>query len=135
MKKIILFLTLQTSITLQTIYAQPVTQEWVRRYSDTVSAFYSASSIRSDNAGYIYVLAETNNDFGFIKYDQNGSLLVAVTHWPSGGFESGGGTCFDVTPAGDVYITGEVNMGFSGWIYTVKFNSGGAFQWGKLVQH
>jgi acyl-homoserine lactone acylase PvdQ len=129
MKKLILLLVFLISS--EMLIAQPVTQEWVRRYNDSSSASWGSLSIKSDSLGYIYVLARTANDFGFIKYDSNGNLLVIATHWP-GGFETGGGSYFDVTPAGDVYITGGVNIGLFGWIYTVKFNSNGVFQWGKL---
>ena len=111
--------------------AQIVQQEWVRRFTDTATVNWSASSIKFDSLGFIYVLAERGNDFGFIKYSPNGNLLVVATYWP-GGYSSGGGSYFDVTPNGDVYITGGVNENFNSWIYTVKFNSSGVFQWGRF---
>ncbi len=131
MKKL-LYILVTLHLTLVTVLTQPVTQEWVRRYGDSLSASWGSLSIKFDSLGYVYVLARTTNDFGFIKYDSNGNLLVTASNWPSGGYETGGGNCFDVTPTGDVYITGSVNIGFYGWIYTVKFNSNGVFQWGKL---
>jgi hypothetical protein len=112
-------------------YSQQPTQEWVRRYTDTSSASWSAKYIKSDSAGFIYVLAETSNDFGFLKYSPGGNLLIIATHWP-GGYDNGGGSFFDVTANGDVYITGEVSINFNSWMYTVKFNSSGVFQWGKF---
>ncbi len=111
-------------------YSQPVTQEWVRRYGDTLPETINSSSIKNDNMGNIYILIRKNNNFGYVKYDHNGNLLTVASHWP-GGYEYGGGRYFDVTPTGDVYISGRVNIGLYEWIYTTKFNTSGIFQWGK----
>ncbi len=107
------------------------TQEWVRRYTDTSSAQWSASSVKMDSLGFIYVLGETQNDFGFLKYNSSGNLLFVAYYWP-GGYASGGGSYMDVSASGDVYITGLVQTNFIEWMYTVKFNSNGVFQWGRL---
>jgi hypothetical protein len=130
MKKflLIIFIIAKASIIL---FAQQPTEEWVRRFSDTASTNWNSLSIKQDSLGFIYVLAETSNDFGFLKYNQNGNLMVVTTHWP-GGFSYGGGGYMDVTSFGDVYISGLVGTGNLYWIYTVKFNTYGVFQWGKL---
>lgn len=124
-KLLILFLLLSIS----PVYAQ-FTQEWVNRYGDTSSTSWYSSSIKKDSLGNIYTLSESADDMGFIKYDQNGNLLLVATHWPGGYY--GGGNFFDVTPSGDVYITGNVNIELDIWIYTVKFNTMGTFQWGRF---
>ena len=113
------------------VYSQQPIQEWVKRYTDTSAAQWDATSIKIDSLGFIYVLGETQNDFGFLKYSPAGNLLFASSYWP-GGFDNGYGRYFDVTPQGTVYITGGVGIGFNTWIYTVKYNSNGVFQWGKL---
>jgi hypothetical protein len=124
-------LTIQTLLTFNLTAQQPVTQEWVRRFNDTSSAAWQAFSVKSDSMGFIYVLAGPGLQFGFLKYDSNGNLLVNASYWP-GGYTSGGGRYFDVAPNGDVYITGIVENNPIYWIYTVKFNFSGVFQWGRL---
>lgn len=113
------------------LYAQQPTEEWVRRYPQSSTVSSIGEEIKTDSLGYIYVLADTGNGFGFIKYDPNGNLLFSTTYWP-GGFDVGFGTIFEVTPNGNVFITGQVYISSNYWIYTVKFNSSGVFQWGKL---
>jgi hypothetical protein len=112
-------------------YAQPFQQEWVRRYTDTASSQWQGRSIKLDSLGFIYVLGETPNDFGFLKYNPSGNILLVATYWP-GGYDYGGGSYFDVTGSGDVYLTGGVSISLNDWMYTVKFNTNGVFQWGKL---
>ena len=132
MKKLfIIFLLFITHSSLFITFAQQPTQEWVKRYTDTSAAQWAASSIKMDSLGFIYVLGETQNDFGFLKYNSAGNLLFVANYWP-GGYDYGGGSYFDVTPNGDVYMTGLVETNFNEWMYTVKFNSNGAFQWGRL---
>jgi hypothetical protein len=113
------------------VYSQQPTQEWVKRYTDTSAAQWDATSIKIDSLGFIYVLAESGNDFGFLKYNSSGNLILVASYWP-GGFDNGYGNYFEVTPQGNVYITGGVAIGFNTWIYTVKYNTNGVFQWGKL---
>jgi hypothetical protein len=128
----IFYMLVTAHCSLVTVNAQPVQQEWVRRFNDTSSAAWQAFSVKSDSMGFIYVLAGPGRQFGFLKYDWNGNLLVNASYWPSG-YSSGGGLYFDVSPNGDVYITGTLDYTSQySWIYTVKFNSGGTFQWGRL---
>ncbi|MEO8512225.1 MAG: T9SS type A sorting domain-containing protein [Ignavibacteria bacterium] len=135
MKKIFFLLFIaHYSLLIANCFAQQPTEEWVRRYSDTSTTFRAAYSIKADSFGNIYVLAEKNNDFGFIKYDQNGNLLTVASHWP-GGYNNGKGEYFDVTSDGNVYITGYVNNNFNQWIYTVKYNTNGVLQWSKLYNY
>jgi len=131
MKKIIfIFLICNLQFVICNLLAQPVTQEWVARWGQSYPYGSGGSGVKTDNLGFIYVLADTGNGFGFLKYDQNGNLQFSTTYWPSGWYAGRGGH-FDVTPAGDVYVTGGVTQGSYNWIYTVKFNANGAFQWGK----
>ena len=118
---------------LQIAKAQQPTQEWLKRYSDTSLINYSGTSIKTDNVGNIYILAKTQN-FCFIKYDQNGNLLTIASNWPSG-YTNGGGTFFDVTSDGDVYVTGDVINGLNSWIYTCKFNSTGTLLWSQFYNY
>jgi hypothetical protein len=80
--------------------------------------------------GFIYVLTTGTYGFGFLKYNSSGSLLVNAAYSPSGYDNSS--VAFDVTRAGDVYITGISSINFNHYMYTVKFNSNGVFQWGKI---
>jgi hypothetical protein len=129
--KKLLYILIFIHITILPLIAQPVTQEWVRRFNDTSNVAWQAFSVKSDSQGYIYVLVSAGvSSFGFLKYNSNGDLLVYAHYWP-GGYESGGGRHFDVAPNGDVYITGLVNQFPYSHIYTVKFNASGVFQWGK----
>jgi len=114
-------------------FAQQPTQEWVARWPTPESTSPAmGKSIKQDANGFIYVLADTGLGFGFLKYDQNGTLLFSVHHTAPGNWSSGSSLYFDVSPSGDVYITGHVYIEIIHWIYTVKFNQGGVFQWGKL---
>jgi hypothetical protein len=130
----IFYILVTAHCSLVTVNAQPVQQEWVRRFNDTSSAAWQAFSVKSDSMGFIYVLAGPGRQFGFLKYDWNGNLLVNASYWP-GGYSSGGGRYFDVSPNGDVYIVGSVEINLNYWIYTTKFTSGGAFQWGRLYNN
>jgi hypothetical protein len=113
-------------------YAQQPTEEWVARWPGTLSSSSAGSSIKLDSLGFIYVLADTGNGFGFLKYSVTGALMFSSHYWPGGSYTVGYGLYFDVTKNGDVYIAGIVGTGIVNWIYTVKFNSVGTFQWGKL---
>lgn len=105
MKKLICLLFI-AHCSLQVVNAQQPTEEWVRRYSDTSVNSYSGSSVKMDNSGNVYVLARTGN-FGFLKYDQSGNLLLTASTPVPSGFENGSGKYFDVTETGDVYVTKE----------------------------
>jgi len=114
------------------IYSQQPTQEWVSRWPSSSPLSSWGKSIKSDSQGFIYVLADTGFGFGFLKYDQNGNLLLRAHNWPGGPYNGGAGAYFDVASNGDVYITGSLYIDLDEWIYTVKFNSNGVFQWGKI---
>ncbi|MCI0450499.1 MAG: T9SS type A sorting domain-containing protein [Chlorobi bacterium] len=117
------------------VFSQQPTQEWLVRWPPSSPANSGGNSIKLDNSGYIYVLADTGLSFGFLKYNQNGDLLFYASHWPAGSWTAGGGSFFDITPSGDVYILGNVNIDLDYWIYIVKFNTNGVFQWGKLYNY
>ncbi len=133
MKTILVFLLLfACNFKSYNIFAQPVTQEWLKRWPEASSVSSKGISVKQDSFGFIYVLADTSNGYGFLKYNSNGDLLLHATYWPGGSFTSGAGEFFDVTSIGDVYITGGIYIDLDSWICIVKFNSSGVFQWGKL---
>jgi hypothetical protein len=127
----LLFLTCNLLLFTCNLTAQQPTQEWVARWPSPSPVSATGRQIKTDALGYIYVLADTGNGFGFLKYDASGNLLFSTTYWP-GGYPSGWGLYFGVTALGDVYVTGSMNLQFDSWIYTAKFNSNGVLQWGKL---
>jgi len=113
--------------------SQTPTEEWVARWGQPYLYSTLGKSVKSDSIGNIYVLADTLWGFGFVKYSASGALILSAQHWLTGGpYTSGSGDFFDISPAGDVYITGKVSVNFDNWIYTIKFNTNGIFQWGKL---
>jgi hypothetical protein len=117
-------------------FAQQPTQEWVRRYSGPMSNGSSGLSVKLDNAGNVYVLTEistpaTLDDFGVIKYSPAGSLLWEGVYNSPGNL-SDQAAAFEVTGAGDVYITGSSGINFEYHILTVKFNSAGILQWAEV---
>jgi len=133
-QNLILFFLVNCTLLTVNCFAQP-TQQWVARWGQSYPYGAGGSAIKTDNLGFIYVLADTGNGFGFLKYDQNGNLLFSTTYWP-GGYNSGYGIHFDVTPVGDVYVTGDVTSGnYNEWVYIVKFNTYGVLQWGRLYDN
>jgi len=125
-----IFILVGLNLFLINCFAQQPTQEWVRRYTDTSAANWSNNGIKTDRMGNIYVLAESGT-FGFIKYSPAGNFITIASYFPPG-YLNGGGDYFDVTPNGDVYITGKISINFNSWIYTIKYNTNGVAQWGKL---
>ena len=113
-------------------YSQQPTQEWVSRWPSSSPVSSGGQSIKSDSTGNIYVLADTGRGFGFLKYDRDGNLILTAHTWPGNPYNGGGGAYFDVSPSGDVYITGGLYIDLNEWIYTAKFNSNGTLQWGKI---
>jgi len=117
------------------IYSQQPTQEWVARWPDPLAAPSSGKAIKLDSLGNIYVLADSTWGYGFLKYNQNGNLLLTAHYWPGNPYNGGSGSYFDINSNGDVYITGPIYIGTNTWIQTVKFNSNGIFQWGKIYNN
>ncbi len=114
-------------------YAQQPTQEWVRRYSPGANLSASGLSVKQDSSGNIYVLVAqatdtTYGDYGLIKYNPGGNLLWSITYNSPGNLDDTP-IAFEVTKAGDAYITGSSGINFVNHILTVKFNSNGILQW------
>ena len=96
-------------------FAQPVTEEWVARYTDPgINGSDRAKSIAVDRVGNVYVTGGSvrpneGYDFVTIKYDANG-----VQQWLSS--FSGSDHMSDIANAlaiddsGNVYVTGETGV-------------------------
>ena len=118
-------------------FTQPVTQEWVRRYSGLQPNIGSSGkSVKLDSCGNIYVLVRaasdsTNGDYGVLKYNSSGNLLWSAYYNTPGNLGEQS-HAFTVTGSGDVYITGITGINFIYHILTVKFDSSGSCQWAKI---
>lgn len=117
-------------------YAQQPTEEWVRRFSWGSNNYSSGLSVKSDSSGNIYVLVSqgtdsTHRDYGILKYNSSGNLIWN-TYYNSPGNLDDNPIAFDVSKAGDVYITGSSGINFVYNSLTVKFNSNGVLQWDRL---
>lgn len=73
----------------------------------------------------------TSSDYGLIKYTPFGDLIWSASYNSPGNLNDQP-TEFAVTKAGDVYITGTVNVNFETRINTVKFDSSGSLQWARV---
>lgn len=137
MRKLFNVLLILQSLLIFNLYAQPVTQEWVRRYSGLQPNIGSSGkSVKLDSYGNIYVLVRaasdsTNGDYGVLKYSPSGNLLWSAYYNTPGNLGEQS-HAFDVTGSGDVYITGITGINFIYHILTVKFDSGGSCQWAKI---
>ncbi len=76
---IFIILLFYISFSISNAYSQQPTQEWAKRFPVNSPTPTQGRSIRVDSLGYIYVLADTGNSFGFIKYDSNGNLLYSTS--------------------------------------------------------
>ena len=138
MKKIFTILLLILYVT--AINAQ-VSQMWAARYDGPQSPYNpagshdGASSIATDDSGYVYVTGFSFNDatdsiaYATIKYSSTG-----VVQWVArySGFANvpNAATAIAVDNAGNVYVTGSspgINADFD--FNTIKYNSAGAEQW------
>lgn len=138
MKKIFTILLLILYVT--AINAQ-VSQMWAARYDGPQSPYNpagshdGASSIATDDSGYVYVTGFSFNDatdsiaYTTIKYSSTG-----VVQWVArySGFANvpNAATAIAVDNAGNVYVTGSspgINADFD--FTTIKYNSAGAEQW------
>ena len=119
MKKIIYLLFTFQLLSL-TVYSQPVTQEWVRRYSGF--GYADGLSVKLDSIGNVYVLIKlytdtTFNDYGLLKYNSSGNLLWSK-YYNSPGNLSENPVAFIVSARGDSYITGNQTNQFNSHINT-----------------
>jgi hypothetical protein len=119
------------------VYSQQPTQVWARHYGGIQPSFgANGYSVKFDSLGYVYVLVglasdSTKGDYGLLKYSNSGNLIWSQTYNSPGNL-SDGPVAFDVTGAGDVYITGNYGINFIHHITTVKLNSNGVLQWAKV---
>lgn len=134
MRKIYFILIANCLLLIANCYSQPVTQEWVRRFTNGnyANGFY----VNLDSFGNLYVLTanpiadSTNGDYCVLKYSSVGTLLWS-TYYNSPGNLSDQPVAFSVTGGGDVYVTGLTSVNFVHRVTTVKFNSNGVFKWAR----
>lgn len=117
-------------------FAQQPTQEWVRRYSPGANLSASGLSVKQDSSGNVYVLVRQGSDtsygdYGLLKYSPGGNLLWSVKYNSPGNLDETP-KAFDVSKAGDIYITGSSGLNFDYNSLTVKYNSNGVLQWDKI---
>ncbi len=100
---------------------------WVRIYDREEPV--SASVVRMDNSGYIYIGGaiardETKEDFLLLKYDQNGNLLASAFFNDPTANDSEAITALTLDNEGNVYATGwSKGIGTKTDFLTIKFNS------------
>ncbi len=119
------------------VYSQQPTQEWVVRYNDNGSNAFGIS-IKPDSLGNVYVLTHQagtapGSYYGLLKYTPSGSLVWNVSYDFDTTTDGNVPAAFDVTPTGDAYITGNGGTVSTNSIVTLKFNSGGIFQWARVI--
>ena len=127
MKKIIFILFTFQLLSL-TVYSQPVSQEWIRRYDgpDHIDDYLYDMVI--DTSGNVYVTggvllnSNMNEEFCTVKYN-----AVGVQQWVSNFYESGFACAKAITvdKMGNVYTGGYSN----GYACTIKYNSSGVMLW------
>jgi hypothetical protein len=132
MKYTILFLTLQTLLTFH-LCAQPVIEEWVRRYPDTVNGWGAGNAITVDNKGYVYVtgtiVISNLMKYGTIKYSENGEVMWTRIYE---GTNSGGRQPYAIAvdEKGNVFVTGYGYQPGNDFDYlTIKYDSLGNEKW------
>jgi len=135
MKKLItlLFVICNLQLVICNLYAQPVIEEWVRRYPDTVNGWGSGNAITVDNKGYVYVtgtiIISNLMKYGTVKYSENGDVKWISIYE---GTNTGGRqpAAIAVDESGNVYVTG---YGYQTGNYfdflTIKYDSLGNEKW------
>jgi hypothetical protein len=147
MKKIVFFLFLICNLqfVICNLYAQPVTQEWVKRYSGIYippnsNGGATGKSIKLDSLGNVYVLVGeaiwdsafgAKGVFGVLKYSSTGNPIWS-TYYSTPGQVSDGSVAFAVSKTGDVYVTGYTGINSIYHTTTVKFDSSGILKWVKV---
>ncbi len=103
---------------------------WVRRYDDPTGTDDAAIALALDESGNVYVTGGSAGDFATIKYNTLGDMLW-VRKWDAG-FNLGDGA-YDIAldTFGNVYVTG-ITWANHWNCATVKYNSQGIEQWGKV---
>jgi hypothetical protein len=133
-KKIVCFFTVFIlQFIISNLYSQPVIEEWVRRYPDTVNGWGAGNAITVDNKGYVYVtgtiVISNLMKYGTIKYSENGQVMWTRIYE---GTNSGGRQPYAIAvdEKGNVFVTG---YGYQTGNYfdflTIKYDSLGNEKW------
>ncbi len=96
---------------------------WFRRYDGPTHGDDKAAALVLDGTGKVYVTGVSAGDYGTLKYDPQGNLLIKqLYNGPFNGVDAA--TAIGVDKAGNVYMTGgSEGMGTGEDIATVKLNS------------
>jgi hypothetical protein len=134
--KKLLYILFAIQISLLTLYAQPVNEEWVRTYSSGYPNNDFINAMTLDTSGNIIVTGSVttstqNGNFCTIKYDQSG-----IQQWVA--FYNGPGTnsiddavAITVDKKGFIYVTGnseETGFGTDAFC-TIKYSPSGSQIW------
>jgi hypothetical protein len=103
---------------------------WVRKYPQTPKDDSSwAKDIAVDASGNVYVAGGMGSRILTVKYDNNGKLLWSRRFK---GQYTAYGRCMAVDGSGNVYVAGEIGSSSAGSnIVTLKYDTGGVFQWAR----
>jgi hypothetical protein len=90
-----------------TVYAEPLVEDWVARHTGNYSISY-AKAIAVDEDGNVYITGTTSNmnlDFGTIKYSATGELLwAAYYNGPANSLDHAVAIALD--HSGNIFVTG-----------------------------
>lgn len=108
-------------------------QQWAARYNGTGNGIDNAYSVALDRFGNVLITGNsagisTGDDYCTIKYNSDG-----VHHWTArydGNGSDDYANWFAVDAAGNVYVTGSINIGgINDDFATVKYNPAGGQEW------
>ncbi|UCE36875.1 MAG: SBBP repeat-containing protein [Thermoplasmata archaeon] len=109
-------------------------EQWVARYNGPGNSYDSATKIRVDSLGNIYVTGysegnRTDWDYGTIKYDSSGNeLWVARYNGPGNGEDGASDMVLD--SSGNIYVTGlSEGVGTDNDFATIAYDSLGNELW------
>lgn len=109
-------------------------RRWWRRYNSPFDAYDTATALKVDAAGNVYIAGYSgngsNNDFCTVKYDADGRRLWARRYnSPFNGHDMP--TALAVDGAGNVLVTGNSFNGDNLDYLTVKYNASGQRLWAR----